>query len=149
MNLYRHILKLYKDENKWNYYAQDFKCPINEEMAKNFIARYFEAGAKKLMVSQFIDELSPMRHMHVVSAFFIGLLIKDKLCPDLQMESPSWGDYEFGYLWFLVCLFHDMGYVVENDWTYKYVYRKNRDIFLKKYHIKKNFVGSKNMHMKT
>lgn len=51
-----------------------------------------------------------MRPIHMVSAFFIGLLIKKELCPELMVYSRKDDYYRFNYLWFLVCLFHDMGY---------------------------------------
>jgi len=39
--------------------------------------------------------------------------------------------FEFSYLWFLVSLFHDMGYIQEKDWTYKFDYRKKSKDFEK------------------
>lgn len=62
--------------------------------------------------------------MYILYQYFIGLLIKRELCPNLAIRSKVDTDYEFSYLWFLVCLFHDMGYAIENDWTYKFTYKR-------------------------
>ena len=119
MNLYSQIDDLYRAKAEWNYYDADIRKPFDKDKARDFIIQYFENGAKKRVVLPFIDEIDSMRHMHVVSAFFIGLLIKRELCPDLVIFSQKYENYEFSYLWFLVCLFHDMGYAIENDRTYK------------------------------
>lgn len=61
---------------------------------------------------------------------------------DLVIRSQRYEDYEFSYLWFLVCLFHDMGYAVENDWTYKCTYRKNSEEYLQEHKdIKGSWIG--------
>lgn len=133
MNLYSQIDDLYRANTEWNYYDADIRKPFDKDKARDFIIQYFENGAKKRVVLPFIDEIDSMRHMHVVSAFFIGLLIKRELCPDLVIFSQKYENYEFSYLWFLVCLFHDMGYAIENDRTYKYTYRSNSEEYLRKH----------------
>lgn len=133
MNLYDQIVDLYHTSAEWNYYDADIRKPFDKDKAREFIKQYFEYGAKKGVVLPLIDEIDSMRHIHTISAFFIGLLMKRELCPNLTVYSQEYEDYEFSYLWFLVCLFHDMGYAIENDWTYKYTYRKNAKEYLKKY----------------
>lgn len=133
MNLYDKIIDLYRNGTEWNYYDADISKPFNKDKARDFIEQYFEHGAKKKVILPLIDEIGAMRHVHTVSAFFIGLLIKRELCPSLTIISREYEDYEFSYLWFLVCLFHDMGYAIENDWTYKHRYRQKAKEYLKKY----------------
>lgn len=133
MNLYDQIVALYRTSTEWNYYGNDINKPFDKDKARDFIKQYFENGAKKGVILPLIDEIESMRYVHTVSVFFIGLLIKKKLCPNLTIYSQEYEDYEFSYLWFLVCLFHDMGYAIENDWTYKYVYRQNAKEYLRKY----------------
>lgn len=106
--------------------------------ARKFIEQYFEKGAKRGVVLPFIDEIDSMRYVHTISVFFIGLLIKRELCPNLAIRSKVDTDYEFSYLWFLVCLFHDMGYAIENDWTYKFTYKKNTNQYRNKYREKRD-----------
>ena len=60
----------------------------------------------------------------------IGLLIKNSSFHDLKIVDDNKNEiFEFSYLWFLVSLYHDMGYVQENDWTYKFKYREKSNIF--------------------
>lgn len=133
INLYDQIVDLYYDNSEWNYYNADFIKPFDKNKARNFIERYFEKGAKKGVILPLIDRINSMRYVHMISVFFIGLLIKRKLCPRLTICSQVDTDYEFTYLWFLVCLFHDMGYAIENDWTYKFTYRKKTEEYKNKY----------------
>lgn len=134
MNLYERIVDMYKNESReWNYYDEKMSTPFNSIKAKEFIKQYFEYGAKKGVIMPFIDGMESMRLVHMTSVFFIGLLIKKSLCPTLNIKSQNSDDYEFSYLWFLVCLFHDMGYVIESDWTYKFTYRKNSEEYLRQY----------------
>lgn len=133
MNLYEQIVDLYDNSTEWNYYDTNIRKTFDRYKASEFIKQYFENGAKKRVILPLIYEIDPMRQVHTVSAFFIGLLIKRELCPNLIVYSQEYEDYEFSYLWFLVCLFHDMGYAIENDWTYKHIYRQNAKEYLKKY----------------
>lgn len=138
MNLYNKIVELYRDCTDWNYYNVDIINPFDKDKARDFIKQYFENGAKKRVILPLIDEIDPMRHVHTISTFFIGILIKRELCSNLTIHSQEDEDYEFSYLWFLVCLFHDIGYAIENDWTYKHIYRKNAEEYLNKYKNVKN-----------
>ena len=138
INLYDQIVNLYNHVSEWNYYNADFEKPFGINTARKFIEQYFEKGAKRGVVLPFIDEIDSMRYVHTISVFFIGLLIKRELCPNLAIRSKVDTDYEFSYLWFLVCLFHDMGYAIENDWTYKFTYKKNTNQYRNKYREKRD-----------
>lgn len=138
INLYDQIVNLYNHVSEWNYYNADFEKPFGINTARKFIEQYFEKGAKRGVVLPFIDEIDSMRYVHIISVFFIGLLIKRELCPNLAIRSKVDTDYEFSYLWFLVCLFHDMGYAIENDWTYKFTYKKNTNQYRNKYREKRD-----------
>ena len=139
INLYEQIVNLYNCVSEWNYYDANFEKPFGINKARRFIEQYFEKGAKRGVVLPFIDKIDPMRYVHTISVFFIGILIKRKLCPNLAIRSEVDTDYEFSYLWFLVCLFHDMGYAIENDWRYKFVYKKDTDEYKNKYKRKMCF----------
>lgn len=136
-NLFEQINELYKENREWNYYDAEISKPFDSYKAKKFIKQYFEYGAKKRVILPFIDEMDSIRYVHTVSTFFIGLLIKREICPELTILSRGYEDYKFSYLWFLVCLFHDMGYVIENDWMYKYKYRREAEGFLHQYKVVK------------
>jgi len=133
MKLYDQIIDLYSTSTEMNYYDAGMCKPFDKDSAREFIVQYFQNGAKEGVILPLIDEIDSLRHVHTVSAFFIGLLIKRKLCPELSLYSRDTEDYAFSYLWFLVCLFHDIGYAIENDWTYKHTYRQNAKEYLKTY----------------
>ena len=114
----------------WNYYLNDLKLPKNINDARSFIKDFFAYGGKSYLIHDIIQECEPLRINHTLSVFFIGLLIKNSSYHDLKIIDDNQNEiFEFSYLWFLVSLFHDMGYVQEKDWTYKFEYRKKSDIF--------------------
>lgn len=128
LTLYNQIEKLYNNSpRKYSYYEGFLRTEFDKLSSKDYIVQYFSAGGKKSVISQFIEELEDMRSTHMVSAFFMGILLKEKLCCDLEIESRYPENYKFPYIWFLVCLFHDIGYVQENDWTQKYAYQKRAE----------------------
>lgn len=116
MSLYDCIREMfYNDSREWNYYSCNMTFPFEATEARIFIKEYFEQGAKRGVIFPVIDEINSMRSMHTVSAFFIGLLLKKSIGENLDIICSNSDDYEFSYLWFLVCLYHDMGYAIEND----------------------------------
>lgn len=139
MNLYQQIIELYRDEKEWNYYSsnmhnlKDMDKLFSGEWAKDFIKKYFECGEKQGVIWPCIDEMECMRSMHTISVFFLGILIQEKLAPNLEIVSQYIENYKFSYIWFLVCLYHDLGYVVEKDWSYKYKYIQKSNEYLRKY----------------
>lgn len=67
--------------------------------------------------------LSEYRATHTVSAFFLGIFLEDCLAPRTGsgVEILAGGCFfPFSYLWFLTCLYHDYGYIVEENWRPPY-----------------------------
>ncbi len=62
--------------------------------------------------------LSEYRATHTVSAFFLGIFLEDCLTQgQCGADLAVHGDFfPFSYLWFLTCLYHDYGYIVEENW---------------------------------
>jgi len=137
MVLYELMKKFYRESaGEWKYYKGNMINPFEDRFdISDFIRKYFDYGGKGMVVAELINEMEPMRHYHTISTFFIGLLIKKKICPTLEIinDADENDNFEFSYLWFLVCLFHDMGYVQEKDWTYKYKYRENSNDYIRNY----------------
>ena len=129
--LYETMSNYYKYNNiDWNYYLNDLAFPKNINDAKNFIKDFFAYGGKGYLIHDIIQECEPLRINHTLSVFCIGLLIKSSSYHDLEIIDDNQNEiFEFNYLWFLVSLFHDMGYVQEKDWTYKFEYRKKSKDF--------------------
>ena len=135
-----------KNEPVWNYYGTNvYTDPIAApEQSAQFIREYFIQGGKgdayeldeydnmivhsRFRASKNFDEfeicgdaplhLSQYRAIHTVSAFFLGIFLEDCLTQkdhgvDIFMRETI---FSFSYLWFLTCLYHDYGYIVEENW---------------------------------
>lgn len=130
-NLYQTMSDYFKNNPiDWNYYLNELELPKNINDARNFIKDFFAYGGKGYLIHDIIQECEPLRINHTLSVFCIGLLIKSSSYHDLEIIDDNQNEiFEFNYLWFLVSLFHDMGYVQEKDWTYKFEYRKKSKDF--------------------
>ncbi len=125
-NLYQVLYKIYKDPPRWKYYRgnrgdyQD-KDFLSYEFSTLFIQQYFIAGQKSRLIES-IYRLSPLRQIHTVSTFFLGLYLYNFL----KVSSHRKYEPNFKYLWFLTCLYHDFGYIIEDGidrtWTDKIKY---------------------------
>lgn len=125
-NLYQTMSDYFKNNHMdWNYYLNELELPKNINDSKEFIYNFFKYGGKSYLIHDIIQECEPLRINHTLSVFFIGLLIKNSSYHELNIIDDNQNEiFEFNYLWFLVSLFHDMGYVQEEDWKYKFEYRK-------------------------
>lgn len=130
-NLYQTMSDYFKNNPiDWNYYLNELELPKNINDARNFIKDFFAYGGKSYLIHDIIQECEPLRINHTLSVFFIGLLIKNSSYHELNIIDDNQNEiFEFNYLWFLVSLFHDMGYVQEEDWKYKFEYRKKSNDF--------------------
>lgn len=120
-SLYQVLHSIYKDTSQWKYYSgnrgdyrnKDF---LSCEFPTIFIQQYFIAGEKSILAES-LYRLPTLRQIHTVSTFFFGLYLYRFL------KVSSYRKYEpnFKYLWFLTCLYHDFGYIIENGtdstWT--------------------------------
>ena len=121
------------DRTLWNYYGiSGFYSLLdlnNTNCCKSFIVQTLFSGEKNEGSSlyQFIDDLCPQRIRHIVSIFFMGIIlynnscsIKNRIretlmryeCLNLDFSSE---DRRFSYVWMLICLFHDLGYAIEEN----------------------------------
>jgi hypothetical protein len=146
---------LYKDDSKWNYYNVEFLNPFDSTgNAKCFIESFIEHSAKGSGSELYkkIGELKDKRIKHVVSTFFLGIHLYDKnesikininnvvteckkhIHEEAQKQYPDIDvDIQFSYIWFLICLFHDLGYSIEENKKKDY---NDFDSFTKEYNIK-------------
>ena len=114
----------------WNYYAAEIHAnPITlPEQSAQFIREYFSQGQKGDIVYELDPyhdvnihgiplSLSEYRAIHTVSAFFLGIFLEDCLTQgQCGVDLSVHGDFfPFSYLWFLTCLYHDYGYIVEEN----------------------------------
>ncbi len=100
----------------WQYYNDLSVNPIETpSLAISFIQEYFEEGVKENVfdLRWEKDFGNPyVRASHTVSTFFLGVLLQLKQDSSFCIEE---GRYPFAYMWFICCLYHDIGYVFENN----------------------------------
>lgn len=136
------------NEPEWNYYHTNIAADpsVDPEQSMEFIQSYFNNGQKGFAfvdlaehAGPFMDwyfkagakyhvidcgqnsevRLSKYRAIHTVSAFFLGVMLGERLSNPLRSLQITSGykSFPFSYLWFLTCLYHDYGYVVEENLT--------------------------------
>ena len=129
------IEEIYQDKAKWVYKRNEEKFReidiFKKEMCKSFIESYFDCTGKGDVDNTLLnslegnDSIDANRCQHIVMTFFYGLLLYDKcrtikktidkfLSADkYKMALEKHKDAPFAYVWFLVCLFHDLAYPLE------------------------------------
>lgn len=133
------LLQIYNDisENKnlYDYYGSNLILKdawINVKSAHSFIQQYFQNGEKAIFELKICRDMyqPDIRDIHTVSVFILGIEIARK------MKNRILGNELF--IWFLMCLFHDMGYKLENktDLVKEYY---TLDKFLQKNEIKEEY----------
>ncbi len=141
-DIYIDILDLSKKTTNCYYYNDSYYIGINKDnSAEEFIKHYFSQGQKALE-EDIIRYLDKMRFEHMRSSFLLGVYLYNQL-PFLQVafgkkidryikkaeeqddtykcenervedETRSIERIKFLYLWFLTCLYHDVGYIYED-----------------------------------
>ena len=97
---------------EWDYYGsrKDFHKPKSFQSAEYFIRDYFSlAGKKKIFESSEVEQFR-YRAEHVVSAFFIGGWLSNKMKAKAHFKkdiATSAYSKDFLFVWFLTCLYHD------------------------------------------
>lgn len=112
---YKTLLSYYSD-NKEPYEIQGeaLFSGVNSEKYINFL---FKVERKNRKIKKCLDLITPFRARHTVSAYLLGLTIKDKLQLDtkdwrrLPNEKSSAGSFRLFWSW--ICVFHDIGYYYE------------------------------------
>lgn len=134
-NNLKNLLWIYKeifsDESKWKYYSKMNVNPFNSDCETElFIASFIELSGKAQNNPLYnnIKNLEKTRIRHIVSTYFLGIYLYFNLIPikksiDVVMnrfkkQNPD-SKIEFSFIWFLICLFHDLGYSIENNEKFK------------------------------
>lgn len=118
MTLYQNLKnEMENHRDFWNYYGINYADVIRDEKsAREFIYDYFKGGSKKYALDTWANsknEFIQMRNVHTVNVFFIGAFLQRMIDEDIAIKSEMTSDYRFSYIWYLVCLAHDFGYVYE------------------------------------
>lgn len=130
METYIDLLKRYYSKpEKWKYkdsgeFDMDvFECNKSDE-CKHFIITFFE-DAKKADNNQLlkdIDNLTEDRQRHIVYTFLLGIAlyneckyVKNLIDKEISIYKEALHNHKnhFAFVWFLICLFHDLAYPIE------------------------------------
>lgn len=121
------IDQTFKSKDIWNYYNGEEEFTENPmlsiEKSKEFIRNFIKLSRKsENELNRQIDKIE-MRTTHIVSTFFIGHYIyknnekiKTSINEQLENLKQKWkvkSNVNFSFIWFLTCLFHDLGYAIE------------------------------------
>lgn len=118
---------------KWNYYSgNDFYASpmLSTDKSIEFIKNFIKLSEKsENRLNEEIDKIGD-RATHIVSTFFIGYYIyqntifKSLIDCEIELKIKKWkvgSDVNFSFIWFLTCLFHDLGYAIESSKKIKYI----------------------------
>ena len=90
MNLYEQI-QHELDSKSWNYYNMKVGDVLkNTKRSRDFIARYFCEGDKKLVIDSWQRDISKTmldRSVHAVNVFFIGIILQKIIDPSIAIIS--------------------------------------------------------------
>lgn len=129
------LLKIYQDlfadNGKWRYYNKLNIDPfLSIENSKEFVSKFIELSGKADDNPLFdnIIKLDDKRIKHIVSTYFLGIYLyhnsdkikclADKIVNRYQSQNLD-SRIKFSFIWYLICLFHDLGYGIENNQTFK------------------------------
>lgn len=133
-DLYGQILRT---DGPWNYYGCNRRLIQSVEDIQDqckcsaFIKEILtESGKDTTYLSRSISALPKDRLCHIVSVYFLSFILyerSDTIRKNVNKQlallkadpfagrSCESNEEKFAYLWFLVCIFHDLGYVIENN----------------------------------
>lgn len=112
----------------WNYYS-DFGSEIRVKSVddcKEFIDKFFSKAGKSGCIDFLLNgvDVADYRYQHIVYTFLFGIYMYnhqsvlkqniDAKIDDYKEKSKCKSDVSFLFLWFLICFFHDLGYVYED-----------------------------------
>ena len=136
------LLTTFQNKEWWNYYGGIFDCDIfTSKDCKSFIEEFFEKSGKTNLLRYLESQATSLeseRWQHIVYTFLLGIYIYKKSSYRTSIDNEIRklfkkgleSEIKFEFVWFLICLFHDLSYNVENNLS--------NDIFLdfKKYKLR-------------
>lgn len=123
-------------EGRWDYYDRPELRDLDifkEQDCREFISKYLIfSGKEDILYTFIIDNLSSMRCQHMVYTFFLGAYCYEH-CQSLRkdidneierMSIPEVHIKSFYFIWFLICLCHDLYSNTEEDSQNQDIYEK-------------------------
>lgn len=107
--------------NKENFYyphAEFLKMDTwTEENAFEFIQKYFAMGSKEIFCEG-INYQRYKRSIHTVSLYALGIFLHKHISKEIDgnnNQDKVCEQHQFLYIWYMTCLYHDMGYAYEKN----------------------------------
>jgi len=132
---YSVLISTFKNKKLWDYYSSGYdfgkELPvISIELSADFLRKFIKTSGKAEQELFFQIDKIKERANHIVSTFLLGHYmyintnLKEYIDTEIEKNNKLFGTkkcrIEFSYLWFLVCLFHDLGYCIENENSPRY-----------------------------
>lgn len=124
-NIYAEYSKIIADSEKWFRFARrDFKEQLNIDTlfestnSKNFVKQMFFHENLVSIIPKL--KFPAKRELHTVSAFLLGILLKDRLNLSTRSLPDPCKDRKksFIYFWSMICLAHDLTFWIETNEEY-------------------------------
>lgn len=89
---------------------------FSDNNTKKFIKDYFDTGGKEMVISDIYKAFKnhSVRATHSVSAYLIGLIAFERYSTSINNHIFQIEIEDFIHIWFLICLYHDYGYYLED-----------------------------------
>lgn len=149
-NFYEEYKELLKNYSSWFRFPKkrihdefSFETLLTPLNSNNFIRLMFfnENYINLVNKVKYPDDDSIDRGVHTVSAFFMGIMLKEKLKISVKAIPRVCGDYHksFLFFWAMICLAHDITYRIEREKSIKEY--KTLDDFVEKNKIQYNLLN--------
>lgn len=120
----KEIFQVIRKGKSWKYYDTS-TCPTIEKLfysnhtSTEWVKNMFRDGEKLCVFKGYASEsLLNDRMKHTISVYFLGIYIVNHIKPIKERINTfvkNNGNEKWTYFWFLTCLYHDYGYIIEND----------------------------------
>ncbi|MCD8040692.1 MAG: hypothetical protein LUF82_04160 [Clostridia bacterium] len=130
MKLFKIYENINQNRDEWCYYRQAYLNDIfpfkkqSDDNALSFIKSYLDAGGKRNLYAKIdnesknFDKFENVRAQHTLSTFMLGIYFYNKLNLEgifKRAYSQIQDKHDWLFMWYLTCLYHDIGYIFEND----------------------------------
>ena len=128
-SLYDIFYSINESNDRWRYYENAnidtilaFGNSPNENSPAKTIKAYFDAGGKFDLlrdVEDSFESIPDWRAEHILSTFLLGIHFFENIeyirCAFNDLAETNQTRRTWLYIWFLTCLYHDIGYIYETD----------------------------------
>ena len=111
MTLFDWYHKIFQDYSLWKYYSEmtiSEELQFSENFCRKFINQFLQSGLKVPIPSDF----SKKRVIHTFSVYLLGIILFNMVLGGNGYKNAE--RRALLHQWFLICFYHDVGYIYEN-----------------------------------